>query len=51
MRRPATELEDYEVEIDRFEQAAADAPGSRKAELVCWLAILGLVALKIVLSL
>lgn len=51
MPRRQTEPEDYEMEIDRYEQAAAQAPGSRKAEFACWLAILALVALKVVLSL
>lgn len=51
MRRPPTAPEEYDMEIDRYERAAAQAPGSRKAEIACWLAILALVALKIAISL
>ena len=51
MQRPPTTAEDHEMELDRYEQAAAQAPGSRRAEIACWLAILALVALKIAVSL
>lgn len=50
MQCPPKAPEHFEMEIDRYEQAAAQAPGSRKAEFACWLAIVALVMLKIAVS-